>query len=662
MMRHRSKYRSITMESIMKNKTKKSFSLICFLLVGVTITSLGIGIRVVTGSGIEAPRPLQGIGCATATSGGGWQNFAISPQTGSFTAEFDATPSASPIDSVVGLSRGAQTAYTGFATLARFSPTGNIDARNGGAYAAASTIPYSANVTYHFRLIVNVPAHTYSIFVTPAGGSELTVGTNFAFRTEQNTVTTLDWWGTVVNASTPGSTTVCNFTIAGETEPAPLRTFRVSSISALQSRINSAIAGDLIILTNGIYTTTGAITINRQGTAQHPIVISADTIGGAEIRGSASFSLNSPAAFVTIRGFRLTHAIGTVQAQAGTNHCRITRNVFQLTGDGIYLLVSGDDCEVDHNTFQNKSTVGQMFSIRGPGSAGMAQRTWVHHNLFQNFSSVGGNGGETLQIGLSGRSLTDAHTLVENNLFVNCNGENEMISNKSSANTYRYNTFRDSTSGELTLRHGNDCVVHSNFFLNTAGLRFFGDDHQIYSNYFEDCDPGIQIGNGDGEVADGAPLTSHDRPDRVRVSFNTLVNNNRSVIMSGRTNGLGATALVFGNNVIQSDLSVILDLGGPTPNARFEGNIVFGAATNGDMPSSGARRVNPQLTQDSFSIFRLLSTSPAINTSVGSYPEVIIDLDGQARSGTKDVGADEFSTAPVIRRPLTTANVGPNAP
>jgi parallel beta-helix repeat protein len=621
-----------------------------------------MGIRVVTGSNKEAPGPLQGVGCATATSGGAWQNIAFSAQSGTFTAEFDATPSTAPIDNVVGLSRGPQTAYAGFAALARFSPTGNIDARNGGAYAAASTIPYSANVTYHFRLVVNVPAHNYSIFVRAAGGAEQTVGTNFAFRTEQNTVTSLDWWGTFVNSSTPGSTTVCNFTITVETEPPPLRAFRVSSISALQSQINSAIAGDLIILTNGVYNTTGAITINRQGTAQHPIVISADTIGGAEIRGSASFNLSSPAAFVTIRGFRLTHAIGTVQAQAGTSHCRITRNVFQLTGDGIYLLVSGDDCEVDHNTFQNKSTTGQMFSIRGPGSSGMAQRTWVHHNLFQNFTSVGGNGGETLQVGLSGRSLTDAHTLVENNLFVNCNGENEMISNKSSANTYRYNTLRDSTSGELTLRHGNHCVVHSNFFINTAGLRFFGDDHQIYSNYFEECDPGIQIGNGDGEVADGAPLTSHDRPDRVRVSFNTLINNNRSAIMSGRTNGLGATALVFSNNIIQTDLGTILTLSGPAPNARFEGNIVFGSAPNDDMPTSGARRVNPLLSQDSFGVFRLLSTSPAINTSVGSYPEVTIDLDGQSRSGTKDVGADEFSTAPVIRRPLTAANVGPNAP
>jgi Chondroitinase B len=645
----------------MKKSTKSHFSLICFLIAGATIIFGSSWMKAVTSSEGSSLEPLQGAGCATATSGGGWQNVAFFPQTSTFTAEFDATPSAAPIDSVVGLSRGAQSAYTGFAALARFNPLGSIDARNGGAYAATSSISYSANVTYHFRLVVNIPAHNYSIFVTPAGGTELTVGTNFAFRTEQNTVTSLDWWGVNVNPSTAGSATVCNFTIAGQTEPPPLRTFRVSSLSALQSRIDSAIAGDLIILTNGVYTSSATININRQGTAQNPIVISADSIGGAEIRGSASFSLNSPAAFVVIRGFRLTHAIGTVQVRAGTSNCRITRNVFQLTGDGRYLLVSGDDCEVDHNTFQNKSTPGQMFSIHGPGSSGMAQRTWVHHNLFQNFTSIGGNGGETLQIGLSGRSLTDAHTLVENNLFVMCNGENELISNKSSANTFRYNTIRDSTSGELTLRHGNECIVHSNFFINSAGLRFFGDDHNIYSNYFEECDPGIQIGNGGTNIPPGE-LTGHDRPDRVRVSFNTLINNNRSVIMSGRTNGLGATDLVFSNNIIQSDSGSILTLSGPAPNARFEGNIVFGSAPNDDMPASGARRINPLLVRDPLGVFRLQSTSPAINSSVGSYPEVTIDMDGHARSGTKDVGADEFSTAPAIRRPLTTADVGPNAP
>jgi hypothetical protein len=157
--------------------------------------------------------PIQPV-CTTATSGGPWQNTAFATQSGAFTVEFDATPSVSPIDNVVGLSQGVQTAYTGFAALARFNPSGNIDARNGGAYAAASTIPYSAGVTYHFRLAVNVATHTYSIFVRPPGGSELTVGTNFAFRTEQSGVTSLNWWGVYVNSGIPGSSTVCNFTLS----------------------------------------------------------------------------------------------------------------------------------------------------------------------------------------------------------------------------------------------------------------------------------------------------------------------------------------------------------------------------------------------------------------------------------------------------------------
>src|SRR5205814_2283809 len=125
------------------------------------------------------------------TSGTTWQNTALSAvQTGTFTVTFDATPSGSsatsPINSVIALSQGAQTAYTGFATLVAFNSSG-IQARNGGTYTAASTIPYTGGVTYHFRQAVNVPAHTYSIFVTAPGGMEQTVGSNFAFRTEQNT-------------------------------------------------------------------------------------------------------------------------------------------------------------------------------------------------------------------------------------------------------------------------------------------------------------------------------------------------------------------------------------------------------------------------------------------------------------------------------------------
>jgi hypothetical protein len=160
--------------------------------------------------------------CVTATAGGGWQNSTMTSQTGTFTASFDATPSASPTNDVIALSNGPQTAYANFACLMRFNTLGDIDARNGGAYAAASTIPYSANVSYHFRVVVNIAAQTYSIFVTPAGGSELTVGSNYAFRISD---TTLNYWGAFVDTSANGgvgTVSVCNFSTGGSQVAAPV--------------------------------------------------------------------------------------------------------------------------------------------------------------------------------------------------------------------------------------------------------------------------------------------------------------------------------------------------------------------------------------------------------------------------------------------------------
>jgi hypothetical protein len=137
----------------------------------------------------------------TGSSGNGFHTLALtSAQTGTFTATFDATPSVSPENAVVGLSKGAATAYSGLSCIARFNPSGDIDAYNGTAYGT-STIPYSAGVTYHFRLVVNVTAGTYSVYVTPAGGSELTVGLNYAFR---KAATSLDTWNLEVDA-TPAS-------------------------------------------------------------------------------------------------------------------------------------------------------------------------------------------------------------------------------------------------------------------------------------------------------------------------------------------------------------------------------------------------------------------------------------------------------------------------
>ncbi|HVG37775.1 MAG TPA: hypothetical protein VM870_00725 [Pyrinomonadaceae bacterium] len=146
-----------------------------------------------------------------SASGPAWQNIPfVSAQGGTFTAEVDATPLGGGIDAGVGLSNGAQTAFTGLACVARFNSFGNIDARNGGSYAAAATIPYVSNSSYHFRFVVNLPAHTYSVYVTSAGAAEQAVGINYAFRTEQASVGSLNNWSVW---SDSGSARLCNFTV-----------------------------------------------------------------------------------------------------------------------------------------------------------------------------------------------------------------------------------------------------------------------------------------------------------------------------------------------------------------------------------------------------------------------------------------------------------------
>src|SRR5207245_20586 len=163
------------------------------------------------------------------TSSTAFQNSAFASQNGSFTATFDATPNGTGLDAATGLSQGAAAAYADLAVIVRFNTGGTIDARNGRAHAATNTIPYTAGTSYHFRVVVDVPSHTYAAYVTPSGGAEQTIGTGFAFRTEQSVVTSLANWA--LTAIT-GTHTVCNFAITGSQPPAPVATVTLTPASA----------------------------------------------------------------------------------------------------------------------------------------------------------------------------------------------------------------------------------------------------------------------------------------------------------------------------------------------------------------------------------------------------------------------------------------------
>ena len=168
------------------------------------------------------------------------------------------------------------------------------------------------------------------------------------------------------------------------------------------------------------------------------------------------------------------------------------------------------------------------------------------------------------------------------------------------------------------MRHGNDCEVYRNYFRGTSGIRIFGDRHKIYENFLEQNAIGIHIGNGGAEVADGAALTSHDRPDDTVITKNILVDNNRQYIMARRNNGLGAPRTTFSENVIVGG-DVVARIEGPYPDAVWKDNIVWRNDNVGSMPESGFKRVDPgQLTPEKLGI-RVLS--PA---DVGPAAKVVL--------------------------------------
>jgi poly(beta-D-mannuronate) lyase len=79
----------------------------------------------------------------------------------------------------------------------------------------------------------------------------------------------------------------------------------------------------------------------------------------------------------------------------------------------------------------------------------------------------------------------------------------------------------------------------------------------------------------------------------------------------------------------------------------------------GALPEGSYTIADPKLTADAQGVFRVGNDSAAFDAASDAYSFVAVDQDGQPREGKKEIGADEFSSAPVIARILTPADVGP---
>ena len=123
--------------------------------------------------------------------------------------DFYAWVAAPGMDAVIGAALGAPTRFNDLAASVRFRPDGRFDARNGDVYAADVNLSYSAGARYHFTLTLDLSRSTYSVAITPPGQQSGTVlARDYAFRTQQTGVASVDHLGQVVDGAS-GTVNTC---------------------------------------------------------------------------------------------------------------------------------------------------------------------------------------------------------------------------------------------------------------------------------------------------------------------------------------------------------------------------------------------------------------------------------------------------------------------
>jgi len=466
----------------------------------------------------------------------------------------------------------------------------------------------------------------------------------------------------------------------------------VSTNAELDTAISNASAGTTITLADGVWTNVD-VTINKNGTAANPVVITAQTPGSVFIEGNSHIELRGD--FVVLTGVvfqnaSVTSSGGSIDPAIRLNACDdcIVTNIKIDAYNGTlaqsqdtfkWILLDGQRNEISYNSFIGKNGVGSIINDNR-NSVG-EDYTKIHHNYFANRTPVGGtvntfNDQDAIRIGNSSTSLSDSFTEVYENYFYNFFGEVEIISNKSGKNKYYNNTFRD-YAGSLTLRHGNNCEVYGNFFFAennnfTAGVRVIGEGHNIYNNYIEGInsrkqDGGLSNATGGINVSNGRVNTALNGYYQVKdatIVNNTFVNCDYALRVGTKVKSdlsLAPSNVILSNNIfLNTTDNAYQEVTAPIDGSSTEANITQNGSWDLTNGTNQNITVGSGLLSAGSNFYELPTGSDAIDYSVGSFPFLTNDILGGSRPNSNfDAGAEEFG-ANGTRIPFIASDVGLN--
>lgn len=488
---------------------------------------------------VSSAAPIRTVATTCLLSSGTWQSTALSQvQTGHFRISYDATPSVTTENGVIGVSAAPTGNYDNFALSARFNVSGKIDARNGAAYVAASSIPYAANVTYHFYFDVNLATHTYSAYVSRGSVQQL-IGANLAFRTTQSAVASLAYLDAVTSQ---GINNICNVTIAPAitTQPA------AKAVSAGQSASFSV-------------ATTGTAPMNYQWKKN-----------GTVISGATSATYSTPVTAITENGAKFSVLVSNDAGNVTSASATMTVNAIApsiaaqpasqtiTAGQGATFFVAANGTPPFTYTWLKNGVV-----IPGATSASYATPvTSISDNGEQFTAAVGNSAGNTLSspamltVKAPGTYLlsSSVNTVNFGSVDVSSNStQNITLSNTGNANVTIAQVlvagagFNASNAGGTILAPGQSTTITSTFSPFATGSA--SGSISVSSNATNS--PSIISLSGNGTAVSHSVVLSWTDPDTSVAGYNTY----SSTVAGGpyvRMTGTPMTNPTYTDTTVQS--------------------------------------------------------------------------------------------------------------
>lgn len=457
-------------------------------------------------------------------------------------------------------------------------------------------------------------------------------------------------------------------------------TFKVSSAEEIEALMKSEklSEGDTIIWADGDYADEELKLDKVHGSEGKPIILKAETPGGVILRGESRFSFGVK--WWVIEGFHFDGSDGKANSynavefrgskNIGAEHVRLTNcamtNLVTEESSSKWVLLYGKSNTIDHCYFTGKKSRGALLTVElAYLEKGVEAGHRIAWNHFADFSFQKGTDNEVIRLGNSEDQHRPARCLIERNYFYGCDGENEIISNKSSFNTYRSNTFRK-CNGALVLRHGHHARVEGNYFFgdgakDAGGIRVSDSHHVIVNNHLQDLTGttwNAAFSILGGKKRSGDTSSGYQSVDGITVAHNSIIHCERSIFLN-KAKGSRAPSGVIANNLIVSDKVPLVVEELSSDKLTWSGNLFYGGEVKAAIMALNS---DPRLKMvDGIRIPD--SAGPVANAAAKIPISIETDIEGQKRPNEgADVGANEVKggEGEISLLPLEPNDVGVN--